>query len=131
VRLRNTRGGAAAGARDHWVTIQLRPEDSVSGSGFPIDAAWSDLATVAMAREDVEATERERGGDQEQASSYTQWAMPYMVEMDPEQIDVAKLRRLLYAGRQYDILGATAIGRAQGIAILTEAYGKTPTEAAP
>jgi hypothetical protein len=102
----------------------------VSGSGFPIDATWADLATVAMAREDVEATERERAA-QEQAQQYTQWAMPYMPEMDPERVDVMKLRRLVYAGRQYDILGAAAIGRAQGIAILTESYGKTPTEATP
>lgn len=128
MRLRNTHGGAAAGARDRWVTIQTRPSDSVSDSGFPIDAPWADLATVAMAREDVEATERERGAE-EQASSYTQWAMPYMVEMDPELIDVPKLRRLVYAGRQFDIIGAAAIGRAVGIAILTEAYGKIPTEA--
>jgi head-tail adaptor len=130
MRLRQMHGGAAAGARDRWVTIQTRPEEAVGPSGFPIDAPWADLATVAMAREDVEATERERA-DQEQAASYTQWAMPYMVEMDPELVDVAKVRRLMYAGRQFDIIGAAPIGRAQGIAILTEAYGKTPTEPAP
>lgn len=130
MRIRNTHGGAAAGTRDRWVTIQTRPEESVATSGFPIDAPWADLATVAMAREDVEATERERGA-QEMAQSYAQWAMPYMPEMDPELVDVSKLRRLVFAGRQYDIIGAAAIGRAQGIAILTESYGKTPTEAAP
>ncbi len=130
MRLRQTRGGAGAGARDRWVTIQTRPPEAVGQSGFPTDAPWSDLATVAMAREDVEAGERERGA-QELAVSYTQWAMPYMPEMDPELVDVQKLRRLVFAGRQFDIIGASPIGRAQGIAILTEAYGKTPTEAAP
>lgn len=131
MRFRSTPGGGgAAGARDRWVTIQTRPEESLSGSGFPIDAPWADLATVAMAREDVEAAERERGA-QEQAVAYTQWTMPYMTEMDPEVVDVQKLRRLLYAARQYDILGATAIGHARGIVLLTESYGKTPTEATP
>ena len=130
MRLRTTHGGAAAGARDRWVTIQARPEESVSGSGFPIDATWADLATVAMAREEIDATERERSA-QEQAQNYSQWTMPYMPEMDPERVDVAKLRRLVFASRHYDILGAAAIGRAEAIAILTESYGKTPTEAAP
>jgi len=129
MRIRNARGGVSAGARDRWVTIQTRPE-SVSPSGFPVDATWTDLTTVAMSREDVEAAERERGA-QEQAVAFCQWAMPYMPEMDPEQVDVQKFRRLMYAGRYYDIIGAVPIGRAESIAILTEHYGKIPTEAAP
>ena len=130
MRLRTTGGPAAAGARDRWVTIQTRPDESLSASGFPIDAPWADLATVAMRREDLELDEQERG-DQRVATAVVRWDMPYMVEMDPETVDVTKLRRLLYLGRCFDILGVVPIGRMEGIALLTEAYGKTPTEAAP
>lgn len=121
---------AGAGARDRWVTIQTRPPESVSTSGFPVDATWTDLATVAMAREDLEATEAERAA-QLVATATVRWEMPYMTEMDPELVDVAKLRRFLYRGRCFDILGAYPIGRASAIAVMTEAYGKIPTEPAP
>jgi hypothetical protein len=125
------RGGLpGAGARDRWVTIQTRPDDQVSASGFPVDATWADLATVAMTRVDLEADELERG-NQQLAAGTIRWEMPYMVEMDPETVDVTKLRRLFYLGRCFDIIGAVPIGRAEGVALLTEAYGKTPTEAAP
>lgn len=129
MRFRATRSGAAgAGARDHWVTIQTRPDDSTSDSGFPVDATWTDLTTVAMAREDLDADEIERSS-QQQAVSTTRWEMPYMAEMDPDRVDVTKVRRLFYLGRSFDILGAVAIGRATAIALMTEAFGKTPTEA--
>ena len=130
MRLRVAKGAVGAGVRDHWVTIQTRPDDAISDSGFPIDAPWTDLATVAMAREDLDSAEIERG-DQQLAVTTTRWEMPYMAQMDPERVDVAKLRRLVYLGRSFDILGAIPIGRADAIAILTDAYGKTPTEATP
>lgn len=128
MRLRTVKGARGAGARDRWVTIQTRPEDSTSESGFPVDATWTDLAVVAMAREDLEADEIERSA-QQQAVSTTRWEMPFMPEMDPEAVDVPKLRRLFYVGRVFDILGAIQIGRAEAIAVVTDAYGKTPTEA--
>lgn len=129
MRLSNATGAAGAGARDRWVTIQMRPEDQVSDSGFPVDATWADLATVAMAREDLEASELERG-NQQMATGSVRWEMSYMPEMDPEAIDVTKLRRLFYLGRCFDITGAVPLGRAEAIVLITEAYGKTPTEAA-
>jgi hypothetical protein len=128
MRLRATTGPVGAGARDHWVTIQTRPDDSTADSGFPTDAPWTDLASVAMAREDVDADEIERGA-QLMAVTTTRWEMPYMAAMDPERVDVMKLRRLVYLGRSFDILGAIPIGRETAIALLTDAYGKTPTEA--
>ena len=123
-------GLVGAGVRDRWVTIQARPDDYTAPSGFPVDATWTDLATVAMARADVELSEIEQG-NQQIAAATVQWQMPYMADMDPERVDVAKLRRLVYLGRCFDILGAIPIGRAEAIGIVTEAYGKTPTEPTP
>lgn len=130
MRLTKTPSGAAgAGQRDRWVTIQTRPDDAIAPSGFPKDAPWTDLATVAMYREDLEASELERSA-QQMAMTATRWEMPYMLEMDPETVDVTKLRRLLYRGRTFDIVGAVPIGQAEAIVLITEAYGKTPTEVA-
>jgi len=124
MRIQRNRGGAAgAGTRDHWVTIQQRPEESTGDSGFPVDAPWTDLAVVAMAREDLETDETERSA-QQLATTTTRWEMPYLPEMDPELVDVQKLRRLRYAGRSFDVLGAVLIGRA-AIAVLTDSYGQT------
>ena len=51
MRLRTATAAVGAGARDHWVTIQTRPDESTADSGFPTDAPWTDFAVVAMARE--------------------------------------------------------------------------------
>jgi Phage head-tail joining protein len=120
MRLTNPTGPIGSGARTCWVTIQTRPDDPATGSGFPTDGSWSDLATVAMHRADVEVSEITQS-DQKVVQNATRWEMPYMPEMDPALADVTKLRRLLYFGRAYDIIGASLIGRA-ALAIVTAVY---------
>lgn len=127
MRLRTLDRAIGAGARDRWVTIQSRPENGSSDSGFPIDGPWTDLATVAMNRADLEADEIDHTA-QQIAITTTRWEMPYMVEMDPERVDVPALRRLMYYGRTLDILAAMPIGRQEAIVLITEAFSKTPTE---
>ena len=127
MRFRRTDSPLGAGARDKWVTIQGQPTEEGADSGFPIET-WTDLATVAMAREDVAAVEIERAA-QQMAVSTTRWEMAYRPDMDPERVDVPKLRRLVYLGRDYDIVSATPVGRQRVIEIITEAHAKTPTEA--
>jgi head-tail adaptor len=124
---RLARASAAAGARDKWVTIQALTEGE-SDSGFPTEDEWADLATVAMAREDLEAVERART-EQDLALTTTSWQMAYRADMDPERIDVPKLRRLAYLGRHYDILAATPVGRHRVLELLTEVHSQV--EAAP
>jgi head-tail adaptor len=125
----NPQGPIGAGARDRWVTIQARPDDSTADSGFPLDGAWTDLATVAMAREDMDALEVQRA-NQQMASATVRWETAYRPDCDPERLDVAKLRRLRYRDRVYDVLAGSAVGRRQALVFVTEAYGKTPTETA-
>jgi SPP1 family predicted phage head-tail adaptor len=122
-------GPIGAGARDRWVTIQGRPEDSTAGSGFPIDGPWTDLATVAMARDDLDAIEVTRA-NQEQSKMTVRWETAYRPDCDPERLDIAKLRRLCYRDRVYDVLTASMIGRRQTIVFVTEGYSKVPTETA-
>jgi head-tail adaptor len=129
MRFRQTSGPVGAGARDRWVTIQARPDDATAASGFPIDGAWTDLATVAMAREEVDALEVARANE-ERARATTRWETAYRADCDPERIDIPKLRRLLYRDRTYDIIAALRIGRRQAVVFMTEAYAKVPSETA-
>lgn len=109
---------ASAGCRDRQVTIQQRPvADATATSGFPKDD-WTTLATAFMEKIDVSGSEAFRA--QQLAAKYdTRWKMPYRADMDPDLLDVPKLRRLLFQGRTFDIVAATQIGRKRGIELTT------------
>lgn len=104
------------GARDRSVTVQQLTEGTGS-SGFPT-SSWTTLATVWMQKQDMRARERYEFG-QLSASADTRWEMGYRTDMDPELVDVAKVRRLVYQGRIYDIVEASVIGRRDGIELVT------------
>lgn len=118
---RNLINGAAVpmepGERDRAVTIQQLTE-STATSGFPKEG-WTTLATpIWMRKMDRKGDERFRA-DQNAAAYETQWEMGYRSDMDPELVDVAKKRRLLYQGRVHDIVMGSVIGRREGIELLT------------
>jgi hypothetical protein len=129
MRFRQAAGPVGAGARDRWVTIQGRPEDSTAASGFPLDGPWTDLATVAMARAEVDALEVARGNEP-RARATTRWETAYRPDCDPERLDIPKLRRLVYRDRTYDIISAIQIGRRHAVVFMTESYAKVPSETA-
>lgn len=92
--------------------------DSVGNTRFPVET-WTTLhAAASMSREEVKGAER-YGADQLSAQATTRWTMRYVADMDPELVDVPKTRRLLYAGRVYDITSATHLGRKDGIELMT------------
>jgi len=106
-----------AGERDRAVTIQQLTESSGT-SGFPVES-WTTLATpVWMRRDDLRGNERFDAG-QLSSPFDTRWEMPYREDMDPELVDVAKTRRLLYKNRAYDIVNGSQIGRRDGIELMT------------
>lgn len=110
------------GARDRAVLIQ-QAEPTSGTSGFPRDA-WSTLATVVwMEKGDTRAEERWKTA-QVAAKFDSIWEMGYREDMDPELVDVPKLRRLVYQGRAYQIVGAILIGRREGIELATIASTK-------
>lgn len=112
---------ASAGQRDRSVTIEM-VTDGVGTSRYPTEA-WTTLTTARMSKKDVRQMER-FAAMQLSAPIDTQWEMEYREDMDPELVDVAKSRRLVYQGRIFDIVGAAQIGRRQGIALTTLAAGK-------
>lgn len=110
----------AAGARDRRVTIQQRPAaDAADSSGTPTEVGeWSTLAHVWAEKDEVGG--RERFTAQQMTAPYdVRWKIGYRADMDPETVDVAKVRRVLYKSRVYDIVEAQMIGRREGVELLT------------
>jgi SPP1 family predicted phage head-tail adaptor len=107
-----------SGQRDRVITIQQRSAtDAVGSSGMPVET-WTTLV-------DMWAQKREMTGSETYKSS--QWSakadlvfeVNYRPDMDPEIVNVAKVRRLLYRGRVHDITYVEEIGRREGLKIYT------------
>lgn len=109
-------GPREPGARDRYVAIQ-QVTRSDGASGMPVET-WTTLVSEWMAKEDASGVERVLGG-QVSARVDTTWEMPYRADMDPDLVDVAKDRRLVYQGRTYNILGGQQVGLKAGIALTT------------
>jgi head-tail adaptor len=89
------------------VVVESRPSaDAV----FPSEDVWTELATVFMRKRTVGGQERFEAA-QTSAPVDTIWTFWYRPDMDPDEVEVAKLRRLQFKARQYDVIAAAAIGR--------------------
>ena len=109
---------ADAGARDRLVTIQ-QVADSSGESGFPVET-WTTLATMYASRKELRtavANEDMRPAGMLSARFETEWDLPYRADIDPEIVNVPKVRRLVYEGRVHDILHAQVIGRRRGVKV--------------
>lgn len=115
----------AAGRRDTSVSIQHLTE-SAGASHFPVETWVTQSPAVMMNRLDVRADERSTIG-QMSAFLETMFQMPYMASMDPALVDVPKYRRLVVAGRIFDVRAASMIGRKRGIELLTIAGTRLPS----
>jgi hypothetical protein len=73
-----------------------------------------------MSKQDMRGRESFRGA-QFSATYDTRWELHWRDDMDPDLLDVPKVRRLVYRGRVYDITAAMELGRQEGIALLTVA----------
>lgn len=93
---------ATIGERNKRVTIQVGTPRSGS-SKLPI-MDWTTEPTTSAYMRRIDASGSERlASAQLQASIDSEWEMPYMASMDPELVDVPKYRRLVHAGRVYNI----------------------------
>lgn len=109
------------GERDRQVVIEQAGEATGSG-GFPTET-WTTLCTMFASRQDLSARERLQGGVE--AEFTTRWEVNYRTDLDPELVDVPKLRRLTYQGRVHDVIEASVIGRREGVELLTRASSST------
>jgi head-tail adaptor len=110
----------AAGRRDRIVTIEERPiADTLDTEGAPIDGPWTTLVENMPAGKS-ESSGRERFVANQVSAPYdTTWEINYRSDMDPELLDVTKLRRLVVKGRVHDIVYVSEIGRRRGLEIYT------------
>lgn len=114
-----------AGDRDRSITLQQRPAaDAKAGSGFPIETWTTLVASMPASKVDTGGNESFRAS-QVSAAFDTRWVINYRTDMDPELLDVPKLRRVLYQGRVHDIVVANHIGRREGVELLTLAASGT------
>jgi SPP1 family predicted phage head-tail adaptor len=109
-----------AGERDRLITVQ-QVTDGIGDSGFPKET-WGTLAQVYARKVDIGGRERFAAGIQTQPYD-TRWETAYRSDLDPDEIEVGKKRRIVYKGRVYDITHAAEIGRRDGIEFFTLAGG--------
>lgn len=93
---------ALIGERTKRVTVQAGTPRA-GASKLPI-MDWTTAATRTFYMRRIDASGSEKlASAQFQASVESEWEMPYSAWMDPELVDVPKLRRLVFQGRTYDI----------------------------
>ncbi len=109
-----------SGRRDRLVTIQQRSatDSADATSGEPVETWTTLVAQMPASRMDSGGAERFRA-DQQSARFDTEWEINWRDDMDPDLIDVPKLRRLLYETRPYDIVACYEVGRRAGLRLQT------------
>lgn len=107
-----------SGRRDRLVTIQQLVESVDPDSGEPIETWTTLVSTMPAARIDLNGWEREKA-NQLSARYDVEWEINYREDMDPEQLNIPKTRRLVFGGRRQDIVAAVLVGRKAGIRIQT------------
>jgi head-tail adaptor len=115
----------SVGQRDKLVTIQSLT-DSVDATGAPVQV-WATFGSAWMQRRvpiGRRSGDERFTADQLTAPEHAQWEMVKQSNMDPEVVDVTKLRRLLYRGWTYDIVAAEILQREEGESIVLTTLGR-------
>lgn len=113
-----------SGERDQTIVIQERPiADVVDSSGAPTEeppeTAWTTLvASMPASKQHIRGDER-LAASQLSSPYDTRWEINYRADMDPDLLNVKKLRRVVHRGKVHDIVDASQIGRREGIELLT------------
>lgn len=109
----------ASGRRTVSVTVQQMTQTK-GASNAPVET-WTTLRTVYASKEDLlmnDSREQLRAG-QLSARMETAWGLPYTADMDPNLVDVARVRRLLVGTRVYDITRGTVDDLKKGVQLIT------------
>jgi hypothetical protein len=120
----------SAGQRDCLVTIEGATFGEATRSGKP-KPEWRELPPAVQMRRKTQPRDRSAErmvGDQVSARIYTDWSMPYRADMDPDRVDVQKLRRLVYGGRRYDIISGDHEVRGRSLLLTTIAASRVESE---
>jgi head-tail adaptor len=110
----------AAGRR--YVLVAVEQLTTETSGGFPVET-WTTLGPWWVHKRDLRMDER-FVANRESAYAETEWHGPYRADMNPDLIDVQKVRRIIYQGRIHDIVAGTLIER-RSIELLTLASSAT------
>ena len=96
----------ASGKRTVSVIVKRRVVTK-GASGAPVET-WVTLRSVMASKEDLPMNDsrEQMQGSQLAARMETAWGLPYTADTDPDLVDVARERRILYGSRVYDIVRA-------------------------
>ena len=111
-----------AGHRNRFITLQQRSDqDNTDDEGAPTEGEWTTLVDHMPAAQSVPQGSERLQQVQLSARYDARWEINYRSDMDPDLVNVPKLRRLVFLGRVHDITAAAVIGRRAGIELFTVA----------
>lgn len=110
----------SSGERNKLITIQ-QLSDGVGASRFPTET-WTTLCT-AMASQMPLGGREHFVASQISAPFDTQWQISYRPDMDPDLLNVSKVRRVVFEGRVHDIVDAKPVGQKRAVELLTLSGG--------
>jgi head-tail adaptor len=90
-------------------------------SGFPIETWEARPPPMWCSRTAGPSTEIMAAG-QLVARVIVEWRVAYRPDLDPALVDVPKDRRLIFAGRVFDVLEAETVGRRVQIRLVTREH---------
>jgi len=107
------------GQRDKLVTVEARTVTRDAAKA--VVETWAPLFTTYMAvvQQKIRQEPERYVANQLSARQDTVWQMRFRDDMDPEVVNVASDRRLVFRGRIYDIVRADRIGFRDEISVQT------------
>jgi hypothetical protein len=110
----------SSGKRDRTVKLeQFTAADAADpNSGEPVETWTTLVPRMPVGRIGVSGWERFKE-NQVTARFDDAWEMNYRADMDPDLVDLPKRRKMVYEGRELDIVYGQVIGRRAGIVVLT------------
>jgi SPP1 family predicted phage head-tail adaptor len=112
----------SAGERNKQITIQQLTQDEDS-SGMPLEV-WTTLTTAQASYMPLGGRER-LAADHLTSPFDGQFQMAYRPDMDPNLLNVPKMRRIVYDGRVHDIVAASMVGQKRAVELMTASGGAT------
>ena len=115
-----------SGKRDRLVTIQQLTEGVDPESGEPTET-WTTLVSQMWASQRKTSGAEAFKSDQESARFDCEWEINWREDMNPDTLDIPKVRRILFGTRVHDIVEAVEVGRRAGLCLYTLASAQVPT----
>ena len=115
-----------SGKRDRLVTIQQLTAGVDPESGEPTET-WTTLVSQMWASKTNRSGDETFKSDQESARFDCEWEINWREDMNPDTLDLPKVRRLLFGTRVHDIVEAVEVGRRAGLCLYTLASAQVPT----